>query len=525
MRRLSIVSAIFALIALSGFSAAPLSAQARPNILFIYSDDQSYKTIGCYPEAPEWVRTPNIDRLAENGVRFERCYLGAWCMTSRATLLTGRLPHAIESMRMEGEYPGSTYDPELCPFWPSVFRRHGYHTAQIGKWHTGVDTGWGRDWDYQVVWNRPRFTDNAGAYYTGQILTINGVPQERPDPGYSTDNYTQLAVDYIQGKNREQDKPWYLWLCYGAVHGPTTPAARHKGSYAGNSAPLPKDVFGPRPGKPQYLDVTQAWVAGDDGQPMLKGKPRRAGNFDQNEAGLTLQAWIQQMNECGRAIDEGVGRLIEALRETGQLENTVVVYTADQGYAMGEHGLNMKLAPYDAAMASPLIVSYSGELPTGKVCAHPINSADLVVSFFELAGIELPWKMDGRDVTPLFRNPETTDWSHPTLMTFTGATYGSDTHALSAEKGEIYHNVPWWALVRDGRYKYIRNLVPDETEEVYDLQADPEELHNLAGDPANRALLERLRKLAIRELERTDAGFVNSLPRTRAEAETAAAGR
>ena len=140
----------------------------KPNILLIYADDQSYKTVGCYPESWPWVKTPHLDALARSGVRFHGAYLGAWCMPSRASILTGRQPHAIQSMRMEGPYPGSTYDPQQCPFWPALFRRSGYHTAQIGKWHTGTDAGFGRDWDYQVVWNRPRHPDNAGAYYERQ---------------------------------------------------------------------------------------------------------------------------------------------------------------------------------------------------------------------------------------------------------------------------------------------------------------------------------------------------------------------
>jgi arylsulfatase A-like enzyme len=311
-------------------------------------------------------------------------------MPSRATLLTGRLPHAVESMRMEGQYPGSTYDPAKSPFWPSVFRKQGYHTAQIGKWHTGVDDGFGRDWDYQIVWNRPKFPANAGAYYKGQILTVNGKDNSEPDNGYSTDNYTRWAVDYIKGQHREAGKPWYLWLCYGGVHGPTTPAERHKGTYQGNQAPVPADIFGPRPDKPRYLDQTQAWIRDAKGQAALKGKPKRPGNFDQNEAGLPYQDWVQQVNECARSLDEGIGQVLAALKESGQLENTLVVSTADQGYALGEHGLNMKLAPYDASFASPMIVSRPGTLPQGKVCRHPVSSADLVVTFFKTAGIELP---------------------------------------------------------------------------------------------------------------------------------------
>ena len=181
-------------------------AADRPNILFIYTDDQSHRTVSCYPEAYEWVKTPNIDRLAKQGVRFTHAYIGTWCMPSRATMLTGRHQYGVKSMRMEGRYPASTYDAKECPFWPSVFRREGYQTAQIGKWHTGVDTGFGRDWDYQVVWNRPRHPANAGNYYGEQLIEINGKPAEKVS-GYTTDWYTDRADEYIRGKHREEKKP------------------------------------------------------------------------------------------------------------------------------------------------------------------------------------------------------------------------------------------------------------------------------------------------------------------------------
>ena len=151
-------------------------AAKKPNILFIYTDDQSYRTVSCYPEAHDWVRTPNIDKLAKSGMRFSYAYIGTWCMASRASMLTGRHPHAIETLRMEGKYPGSLYDAEKCPFWPKVFREHGYTTAQIGKWHTGTDTGMKRDWDYQIVWNRPQVPNDkvktgVFAYYYDQMIT------------------------------------------------------------------------------------------------------------------------------------------------------------------------------------------------------------------------------------------------------------------------------------------------------------------------------------------------------------------
>lgn len=509
-RYTAVLLASWMLPAVPAFSAD----SAPPNILLIYSDDQPYKTVGCYPETPRWVRTGHIDRLAAGGIRFHRSYLGPWCMPSRAIMLTGRLSFGIESMRMEGKYPGSTYDPAQCRFWPAEFRRHGYQTAQIGKWHTGTDTGWGRDWDHQIVWNRPKHPENAGSYYADQILTFDGT--ERRVAGYSTDNYTDWAVDYIRGNHRDPTKPWFLWVCYGAIHGPTTPAPRHVGAYANEETPLPADIFGPRPGKPAYLDVTQAWEPGPDGKSAVKRRPAGKDGKPRGKPSVEYQDWVRQVNECVLAIDEGVGRIMAALEESGQLQNTLVVYTADQGYALGEHGFSHKLAPYDANLASPLIVSQPGTIPAGKVCRHAVSSADLVATFCRIAGVEIPWKLHGRDISPLFRDPETANWKTPMLMTHHGRFYGADTHAIPIDKRLTETGgIPWWVMIRDGRHKYIRTLQAGEPEEIYDLDQDPEELTNLALRPENGMLLESLRAKAIAELRRTDAPFVDALPPTK----------
>jgi arylsulfatase A-like enzyme len=486
-------------------------AAKRPNILLIYSDDQSYKTVGCYPESPDWVETPNLDRLAASGIRFRGGYLGAWCMPSRATILTGHYPHAIESMRMAGQYPGATYDPKQCPFWPSVFREQGYHTAQIGKWHTGNDAGFGRDWDYQIVWNRPKHPENAGAYYDNQALAVNG--EERTVAGYSTDNYTRWACEYIRGEHRDAAKPWFLWLCYGAVHGPTIPAERHQGSYRDKPTETPQDIFPPRPGKPKYLLDTQAWVRGPNGEPVMGKSGEKLG--DESSKNPKTQAnFVRQMNECTRALDEGVGQVIAALKESGQLENTLVVYTADQGFSMGEHGFRTKLGPYDANYRSPLMISRPGTIPERAVSPHSATGADLVVTFFAHAGLALPWKMHGHDLTPLLRDPKT-PWSHPVFFEHMGEHFGSDTTRVLAANGPAIHsNVPWWVAVLSGHHKYIRTLAADETEELYDLEHDPEELTNLASQPAHRQLLTQLRQATIEQLRQTDAGFIDHLPNT-----------
>ena len=301
-------------------------------------------------------------------------------------------------MRSAEPYPASTYDPEQCPFWPKIFRQNGYVTAQIGKWHTGVDAGTGRDWDWQIVWNRPKYPANATKYYDDQILSVNGA-EAKTTPGYSTDNYTQWALDFVRGKHRDPAKPWYLWLCYGGIHSPTTPAPRHQGMHKDDPVPVPADIFPPREGKPDYLNRTQAWSRGADGQPIAAkgGEPFGTRSYAD---------FIHQRNDCAQALDEGVGALIAALKETGQLENTLVVLTADQGFGMGEHGFRMKHAPYDATYRSPLIVSMPGTFPRGKVAPHCVTGADLVVTYFAVAGLELPWPMHGRDLTPLLKAPD-----------------------------------------------------------------------------------------------------------------------
>lgn len=499
MTRLLLAAAAVALAAAPTRAAEPAR---RPNILLIYTDDQSYRTVGCYPEAWPWVRTPHIDALAKAGVRFHGAYLGAWCMPSRASILTGLQPHGIQTMRMEGPYPGGTYDPARCPFWPALFRRHGYHTAQIGKWHTGNDAGFGRDWDYQVVWNRPKHPANAGAYYAAQRLAFNGV--EREQDGYPADNYTRWAVEYVRGANRDRDKPWFLWLCYGSVHGPSRPAARHRGRYATAAVPEPADLFGPRAGKPKYLDDTQAWRRAD-GRVVAGSNGEKVGD-EAGGKGTEFAAWVRQVNECVPAIDEGVGELVTALRETGQLDNTLVVFTADQGFAMGEHGMRMKIAPYDANYRSPLIVSYPGTTPAGRVCGATPNAPDLIATFFSAARVPPPPGLHGRDLTPLLRDPAAA-WPHATLYEHTGHDFGDDVaRVLRADATKaIYQKVPLYTAVVRDRWKYVRYLQPGVGEELYDLSTDPGELHNRAADAAQGERLAAMRGALATELRRTNA--------------------
>ncbi len=483
-------------------TATSADAPKRPNILLIYADDQSTRTVGCYPGSWPWVKTPHIDALAKNGVRFRGAYLGSWCMPSRASLLTGHHPHAIESMRMEGKYPGSTYDPKRCPFWPALFRAAGYHTAQIGKWHTGTDAGFGRDWDYQIVWNRPKHPGNAGAYYERQRLAFNG--EERMQDGYPADNYNRWAVEYVKGRHRDKERPWLLWLCHGSIHGPSKPAARHKGLYKDAKVTAPEGIVGPWPGKPGYLKDTLAWRK--DGDVYRAGKSGEKVGDDAGGKGAEYAAWVRQVNECVPAIDEGVGELVAALKASGQIENTLVIYTADQGFSMGEHGMRSKIAPYDANYRSPLIVSMPGLVAAGKFCPQSANAPDLVATFFALTGVKPPAGMHGRDLLPLLKKPDA-EWGHPCLYSHTGEHFGSAVARMVKDdpKGAIGQKVPWYTAVVRGGWKHIRYMRPAEPEELYDLAADPGERKNLAEDRGHAARLAAMREAHAAERKRVGA--------------------
>jgi arylsulfatase A-like enzyme len=478
------------------------SAAKSPNILFIFTDDQSSRTVSSYPEAYDWAHTPNIDRLAASGIRFEQAYTSAWCMPARATMLTGLQQHNVPSLHMIGPYPGATYDPKELHFWPQVFRKNGYTTGHIGKWHTGTDTGYGRDWDYQYVWIRPTPTPgNAREYYVDQMIIDNG-KKIGPVDAYATDNYTDKAIDFIKGETRDNDKPWYLWLCYTGIHGPFTPADRHLNDYEDVEIPVPADIYPPRAGKPEYSGQYGMWKADSKGDARL---------YDNGKFGDSLYDATRQYHQAARSLDEGIGRLIETLKATNQLENTLVVYTADQGFAWGQHGFKHKLAPYASNTKVPFIVSMPGQIPSNKVCKSPITSIDLVPTFFKYAGMKLPWKMDGRDMSSLLKNPDQA-WDRPAFLTYTNQSYKPDTATIPPPPVYTGNNVPWYAWVIQDRYKFIQTLVENEIPELYHIDNDPDELHNLALLPEYRDTVKKHHQLLVSELKRTNAQFVDSLP-------------
>jgi arylsulfatase A-like enzyme len=505
---------------------ASATAAGRPNILYILTDDQSFRTMGCYREegAYDWVRTPNLDRLAQRGVRFTHAYLGSWCLPSRYTALTGLHPYGIESLRHGLVYPRNSYDPDRVTFWPRVFRAEGYYTGMIGKWHTGKDAGFGRDWDYQIVWNRPAGSRaNAGAYYGTQELHFHGSKKPVRVEGYPADHYTGWAVDFIR-ERAGSAQPWALWLCYPNAHPPFVPAERNQQEFAGVKVPTPVDIFVPAPGKPAYLSKIHAWSRGPDGEPLMRRiKTPTAGGGALREDNLS--AWCRQYQQSVSAIDEGVGKILAALHATGQDEETLVIFTSDQGFALGQHGFAHKLAPYDANIRSPLIISQPGTIPQGQVCRTPVGGVDLVATIYSRGGVRAPEPLDGHDLTPLLGNPARSNWNHPVVQSYTRMGFGEKTAQVWRSRSPVGPPVPWWVSVVQGHYKYVRTMVRGEVEELYDLREDPEELVNLALRKQDAKLLDEMRTTLDRELKRTNAPFVNRMPDTGTSAALAKAER
>lgn len=465
----------------------------RPNILLIYTDDQSWRTLSCYREqgAWPWVSTPSIDRIAREGVRFTTCYGASWCTPSRVSLLTARYPHGVPMAEIGPVLLGRD-DPQERRFWPSGLRKAGYETAMIGKWHIGPNAGHGHQWDHSVIWDQ---ADIAGDWYNNQLLRIDGRPKHIV-PGYSTDLYTRYATEFL---SRERQAPWFLWLCYNAPHKPLTVHARHRALYAGAEVPIPLGVFGPREGVPAWQRMFTQWQPHPNGVPTHLRKP--------------LPETVRDYNRLVATLDEDIGKILKTLDETRQLENTLLVFTSDQGFAWGPHGFAGKLAPYDECLRMPLLVRWPGVAQAGGVCEHPVTILDVAATLVRASGVNLPWAMHGHDLKPLLTEPDA-PWSAPALMEHCryGYTAGADLRPTAATPPAA---VPWWVFLRSGPYKYIRTLVDGEIEELYDLSRDPGELHNLAQQPKHRARLQQLEAALITELRRTGASMANHLPKVR----------
>lgn len=340
-------------------------------------------------------------------------------------VLAGKYIHGIDGLDFS-EYPVIKQDLNRFRMWPETFRKNGYTTAVIGKWHLASDYGHGKVWDHSIIWERLGY-EESGSYFRDQKLRFDG-GDFTPVDGHSTDNYTRFSKNFIE---RDHEQPWMLWLCYDAVHAPFTPADRHEGAYdQAGPIEVPEDIYPPRPTKPKYMRDYAMFEPNANGEPV------------DERLGLSLSELVRKYHSGVLSIDEGVKDLMDTLEATGQLENTLIVFTSDQGLAMGHHGMEIKVAPYDDNIRVPFIVRLPGKQSAGRVVESPVNAIDLAPTFFDYAGIDLPWEMHGDSLRPLMEG-DSKEWDRLIMQQNFSMAFGARTEAELRRKGaKLVENLP-----------------------------------------------------------------------------------
>jgi N-acetylglucosamine-6-sulfatase len=343
----------------------------------------------------------------------------------------------------------------------------GYETAFIGKWHMGLDDS-----------PRPGFDRWVGfkgqGVYNDPTLNVDGKIEKTN--GYITDILNGYAVDFI---NSDHKKPFLLYLAHKAVHGPFTAAERHKSLYA-------DAVFKPAASANDSLEDKPALKRPAVGNDPEKASAPKKGKKAGSGAGTIERNQLRAL----AAVDEGVGQLFEALQKTGHLNDTLVVFTSDNGFFWGEHGLSDKRWAYDESIRDPLLMRYPRLVKPGRVLEQFVLNIDLAPTFLELAGAPVPKSIQGRSILSILNDPKAS-WRNSFMTEYF--------------QEKQYPQTPTWQAVRTSRWKYIRYQDSSGLDELYDLQKDPYELKNLVHD----ALAQSALKDAQRELERleTDLGF------------------
>jgi arylsulfatase A-like enzyme len=500
------------LVAAHATSEAPARPEApagatRPNILLIVSDDHAFQAIGAYGSVLN--RTPNIDRIAERGIRFDRALVtNSICAPSRAVILTGQYSHRNGVIDNEVVFDGSQTT------FPKLLQEAGYRTAAFGKWHlksepTGFD-------EWEVL-------PGQGNYYNPDMRTPDGTILR---PGYVTDLITDRTIEFLRGHDGE--RPFFVWLGHKAPHRNWLPGPDHVDTYADTEFPEPPTLFDDHAGRATPLRLQEMEIGrhmtllGDlmlypsrpeDGNPAWD-PPRweatigrmlpvqRAGwerAFAEDNAafradpptGDQLIRWkyhryLRQYLGTIAGVDDNVGRVLDELDALGLSDDTIVVYTSDQGFYLGEHGWFDKRWIYEESLRTPMLVRWPGAVMAGATDASLVSNLDLAPTFLEAAGVSIPESMQGRSLVPLLRGERPGDWRDSFYYHYYES-YGA--HAVAAHYG----------VVTD-RYKLVRFPATDEWE-LLDREIDPLEVRSFHDDPDHAAVRAQL----LDELERLRA--------------------
>jgi arylsulfatase A-like enzyme len=474
--------AIAALGCASRLTAA--DAPNRPNIVFIFSDDHAYQAISAYGHPAKLVDTPNIDRIAKQGVRFDRCLVpNSICGPSRATVLTGKYSH------INGFYnnTNSRFDGSQVTF-PKLLQAAGYQTAIVGKWHLVSDpTGF----DYWHI------LPGQGVYYNPPMRK-NG--QQAKHEGYTTDLITDFSLEWL--KTRDKAKPFVLMCQHKAPHREWCPATRHLGHDNDRKYPEPDTLFDDYAGRGLAERTQDMTIAKTMNDVDLKLKPPGYLTAEQRKAwdayyeprnkafreakleGKDLVRWkfnryMHDYLGCIKAVDESVGRLLDYLDKEGLAENTIVVYSSDQGFYLGEHGWFDKRWIFEESLRTPLLVRWPGVTKPGSVCTDMVSNLDFAPTFLEAAGLPVPAEVQGKSLVPVLNGQTPSDWrksfyyhyyEHP------------GPHSVRRHYG----------IVTD-RYKLVRFYEPGaDYWELFDRKTDPKELTSVYGKPEYAAAQKEL---------------------------------
>ena len=433
----------------AALNPSPTLAQngTRPNIVFILVDDLRWDelSIAGHP----FLKTPHIDRIGKEGARFRNAFMTTpLCSPSRAGFLTGQYAH---TNGITDNVDRSALSHRLVTF-PRLLHDAGYATAFIGKWHMGND-------------DTPRPGFDRWVSFKGQGTYLNPPINEDgksvQPTGYITDILSGYAVEYIR---RRHDKPFLVYLAHKAIHPESAqandgsvnqansenfiPAERHQHLFA--DAKIPR--------RPNYKHPPT-------GKPALE---RKIGNLPPlGPATGTRDESILGRQRCLMAIEEGVGEILKALQETGQLDNTILVFTSDNGYFYGEHGLSVeRRLAYEESIRMPLLVRYPKTIKAGTVRDEFVLNIDLAPTLLELAGVESPQTMQGRSLVPLLIGKRVA-WRNSFLIEY----YSDKVHPRAVQMG--------YKAARNQRWKYIHYLELDGMDELYDLKTDPYEMKNV----------------------------------------------
>ncbi|MBK7875233.1 MAG: sulfatase [Planctomycetes bacterium] len=459
----------------------------RPNILFILSDDHAAHALSCYGSAVN--ATPNLDRLASGGLRFDRAFVtNSICTPSRASLLTGQYSH-VNGVPVFNRFDGAR---------DTVAKRlsaAGYHTGMIGKWHLGGEPTGFDVWDIlpgQGVYVDPTFVSPAG---------------RRVVPGHVTDVITERGLEFLE--TRPKDRPFFLMLHHKAPHREWTPAERHRARWAGRVVPEPSTLFDDGSTRTDALRENRQTIARDLNRFDLKLVPSAAfasdadrrrwfatapqdGELDAGDGnalrGDALTRWkyqryMQDYLACVQGVDESVGRVLDWLDAHGLAEDTLVVYSSDNGFFLGDHGLYDKRFMYEESLRVPLLARWPGAIEAGGTTDALVLNLDLPETFLELAGLEVPREMQGRSLAPFLAGEEPRDWRTSFYYRYYHDPGDHDTRAHYGVRTRTHKLVHYWTK---GQW------------ELFDLVNDPRELVNLAGRPEHAETFEALK----RELER-----------------------